>query len=601
MLPLVATLVATLARRGRALPPADLPTYLNTKPGVVYLGSEACKPCHRDIWQSFTRTDMGRSMCLADVPAAMEKVKESVTVYDRAIDRYFKVFTRNGQMYQSEYGVDPGGPSGPGGPRGRVAFEHTERIAYAVGAGENGFSYLIERGGYLFQGPLSYYSKIGKWDLSPAHELGFTRPIEEGCISCHAGLPQPVADRPGLYRRPPFQELAIGCEKCHGPGELHVKARLAGDAVPAGGDPTIVNLARLPGWLANNVCMNCHEKGDAEVLQPGKSYLDFRPGTALDATLAVFKVPLQDGTADASPLLNHYFLMIMSRCYRASAGGLSCLSCHDPHGQPKAAEAPSYYREKCLQCHSTGSCSLPLTTRRSTTPPDDCVGCHMPKKNLTSISHSALTDHRIPARSGQPFPAEAFRAPNPALPGLIHLTAVPGKDDSVPPLTLLNVYAELSGEGPAYRAQYRRLLALAASAEPLSPLVLSLLARDAVAGAQQSSQPNQHGQPGKAGAEAEAIDDLTRAIHLGSTWAPDYELLGQLLARAGRFEEAIGVLSRDVALAPYSPSVYPLLSACYAGLGNKEAAIRTLQDGLKLFPEDASIREMLRKDETGTH
>src|SRR5271157_2189232 len=227
---LVAALATASVPNAKAQHPTELPTYLNTKPGVAYIGSEACKTCHGDIWESYTRTEI-------------EKVKEPVSVYDRTIDRYFKVFTSQGQMYQSEYGLDsnrPSGPGGPGGhigdvgPAGHVAFEHTERIAYAVGAGENGFSYIIDRGGYLFQAPLSYYSTIGKWDLSPAHELGFTRPIEEGCISCHAGLPQPIANRVGLYRQPPFQELAIGCEKCHGPGELHVKARLAGNAIPAG-------------------------------------------------------------------------------------------------------------------------------------------------------------------------------------------------------------------------------------------------------------------------------------------------------------------------------------------------------------------------------
>ena len=664
-LPLVAAFVAATMTRAKAQGPAGLPAYLNTKPGVAYVGSEACKTCHPDIWATYSRTDMGRSMSLGNDPAEIQRAIEPVTVYDRTIDRYFKVFTSNGQMYQSEYAVESGGgrvsdrplcpdklvkrteegecfssaarmpdletekPSSalageaeaPPFLGAHVAFEQTERIAYAVGAGENGFSYLIDRDGYLFQAPLSYYSKIGKWDLSPAHEMGFTRAIEEACIYCHAGLPQPVANRVGLYRQPAFQDLAIGCEKCHGPGELHVKARLAGEAIRAGGDSTIVNPARLPSWLSDNVCMYCHEKGDTEALQDGQTYLDFRPGTPLDATLAIFKVPLKAGTAEASPLLNHYYLMTLSKCYRSRSGGLSCLSCHDPHVRPSAADAPSYYKRKCLDCHSTGSCSLTLTARRSTIPPDDCVGCHMPKRNLTSILHSALTDHRIPARPGEPFPAEAYRARDSAFPGLIHLTAVPGGDDSVPLLTLLNAYAGLAEAGPVYQAQYRRLLAQAASASPSNPQVLSLLARDALAKDQQASPrsgrdsgfgvrgwqkfteappslSSQSGRPawtGKSGGEAEAIDDLTQAIRLGSTWPGDYELLGQLLARAGRFEEAVTVLNRELALAPYSASLYALLGACYAGLGNQEAAIKTLRDGLKLFPADASMREMSQK------
>ena len=111
-----------------------------------------------------------------------------------------------------------------------------------VGTGANGFSYLVQRGDYLFQAPLSFYSKNGSWDLSPAHELGFDRPIVTGCIVCHSGQPQPVANRNGLYRHP-FKELAIGCERCHGPGQLHVEAHTKGTPQGSGADRSIVNPA----------------------------------------------------------------------------------------------------------------------------------------------------------------------------------------------------------------------------------------------------------------------------------------------------------------------------------------------------------------------
>ena len=37
--------------------------------------------------------------------------------------------------------------------------------------------------------------------------------------------------------------------------------------------------------------MNCHQGGNTRVLQPGKDYLDFRPGTPLYET-AIFKLPV---------------------------------------------------------------------------------------------------------------------------------------------------------------------------------------------------------------------------------------------------------------------------------------------------------------------
>lgn len=553
--------------------------YLNTKPGVSYVGSQVCAQCHQAIADSFSQTDMGRSMSLPGSPSQLERVKNPVTVYDKEIDRYFKVFRQGSGIYQSEFALDSSG---------KMIFDHVEKIAYEVGAGENGFSYLIDRGGFLFQAPLSFYTKTGSWDLSPAHELGFTRPIEEGCIMRHSGRAQPVPNRPGLYRRPPFKELAIGCEDCHGPGELHVEARRRGDPVPPGIDPTVVNPAKLPSRLADNICMFCHEKGDVEVLQPGKTYFDFRPATPLDETLVIFKVPLKAGSTESSPLLNHHFLMLLSKCYGASDGRLSCLSCHDPHHQPSAADGPAYYRKKCLACHSTGSCSLPLSERLASSPPDNCVGCHMPQKSLTQISHSALTDHRIPARPDEPYPAEAFHALDAASPGLIRLTAMAAENDTIPPVTLLKAYAELAAQDPAYTAQFRRLLTQVTAAERNDPQVLSMLARDELA-------------ENKPGVESEATEQLTEAIQLGSAWTPDYELLGALLARMGRVKEAASVLEHGIALEPYTPSFYPLLSSCYLVLGNREAAVENLKQGLNLFPEDNAMRDLQRKIESGNH
>ena len=42
------------------------------------------------------------------------------------------------------------------------------------------------------------------------------------CLFCHCNAVEPVADTLNRYRPPLFRGHAIGCERCHGPGELHV-------------------------------------------------------------------------------------------------------------------------------------------------------------------------------------------------------------------------------------------------------------------------------------------------------------------------------------------------------------------------------------------
>ncbi len=351
-------------------------------------------------------------------------------------------------------------------------------LAYTVGSGTNGLTFLIRRGDYLFQAPLSYYSRTHKWEVSPGYEqadLGFGRVVPEECINCHAGRPAPIANRPGAYNSAaPFAELAIGCENCHGPGEAHVKS--------LGKKPgVIVNPAKLAPRLAENICMNCHQRGDARVVQTGKQYLDFHPGEWLFNTAVIVKQPAQTENPQESDLLEHYSAMQASKCFRASDGKLGCLSCHDPHIQPRKQDVSAYYRAKCLTCHSEQSCTLPLATRAAQNPPDDCAACHMPKRSVQQISHAALTNHRIPARAGEPIPLASQTETD----GVIVVNAPPhwvGKLDRV---TLLRAYGELSIKDPSYQRRYAELLDELSKAQPQDAAVQAALGRKSVAGRSQ--------------------------------------------------------------------------------------------------------------------
>ncbi len=262
-------------------------TYENSAPGIAYVGSKVCAGCHQNVYDQYMKTDMGRSMSEV-APSELKKIPTSITIFDKKLDRYFQVSRDASGSYQTEYGLNPDGS---------LAFKDTRKIEYLMGSGHNGFSCIVRQGNYLFEAPLSFYTRDKTWGLSPGYEsqdYGFSRPILVGCAICHSGLPEPDRHAAGAYRDPPFRELAIGCENCHGPGELHVNERVRGDPILADAiDRSIVNPAKLQPWLANNICMNCHQGGDARVLQPGKNYPDFRPGKPLDETLAIFMIPFK--------------------------------------------------------------------------------------------------------------------------------------------------------------------------------------------------------------------------------------------------------------------------------------------------------------------
>ena len=520
---------------------------------------------------------------LASDPSQLNRLPNPVTVFQQNIKRHSTTFRQGSDLYQSQYEIEGD----------REVFRNTHKLEYVIGSGSNGQSYVVRRGESLFQAPLSYYSKPAKWDLSPGFELqdaAFNRPIAAGCVACHSGRANAVRDRLAVYGEPAFHELAIGCENCHGPGQLHIAERSQGLPVSKSGDTSIVNPSRLSPWLADNICMNCHQTGGTRVLQPGKDHQDFRPGTPLNDTVGIFRAEGEKVSAD---LLEHYSSMVLSDCYQKSGGKLSCVRCHSPHNEPSPIEAAAYYRDKCLSCHTNQSCATPLPQRLAQTPSNNCSGCHMPKREIGTIAHSALTNHRIPARAAQPVPEPDLPVSS-GIPGVLHLNAPPGKEPvAVPLLTQLQAYGELLPQNPSYRDRYLSVLDQLATTQPHHPLVLSALARRE----KLKSMPD---------GNARALQFLSQAIAAGSASVIDYQDIAQLLAEAGRAAEAVSVLEKATkalsvhadALQTSESAAHPAERLCESA-ANHEATSRLIP-GRRLHEEADQASRRRTHSKVGT-
>jgi hypothetical protein len=556
------------ANRAPAKTAASGVTFLNSAPGVRYVGSQACKLCHFAIFDKFSRTDMAQSTAPPQALIDRHWLTEPIDIFNSKYNRHYLVFQRGSKVYQSEYELDP---------QGNEVFRHTEELAYVVGTGENGATPVVRRGNFLFQAPLSYYSARKAWDLSPNYEikdLGFTLPVTADCIGCHAGRTQPVMGHEGLYEDPPLVEMGIACERCHGPGELHVHDRKEGVKVSGKIDRTIVNPAKLSNWMADNICMNCHE-GDIRSLQAGKTEGDFRPGTPLNDTMVILKSPI-DPKAEQTPLLEHYYSMTLSACYRNSSGKMGCQTCHDPHVQPADDEAATYFRGKCLKCHGEKACTGDMQARMRQTPRDSCTTCHMTRQPALTVSHSTLTDHRITRTTDEPYPKVALR-PTLAGTGFIHVNAVPGRKDMVAGPALLHAYRqELIRGHLEFKDYYFSLLEKLRKAGSRDPFVLSALAQKA------SSD----------GDSATAIAYAKEVIDRGSTSTFDYLLLDGLLANSWNPAASIALLMRGLEIAPYNNFFYENLATREFQAGDAASAMETLRRGLELNPEDSTLRAM---------
>jgi cytochrome c5 len=276
---------------------------------------------------------------------------------------------------------------------GELIYDHRLPVQYAIGSA--GRSYVMERDGRMFMSPISWYS-IGEWDLTPefaADDSPYQRRAGDQCFACHAGRVDVV---PGFQNRyqSPFAELAIGCERCHGPGRDHVNLRSASFELSPGQQDTIVNPARLEPVRRESVCNQCHLQGVSRVPRYGRTAFDFRPGQSLEDVLTVLTHGTGISDQGTTKAVSQVEQMRESSCFRQSGGKLGCISCHDPHSIPAPRDRVEFYRKRCMNCHGDQECSAPLE-ERVRDQQNSCIDCHMPRRGAHNVAHAAQTDHRV--------------------------------------------------------------------------------------------------------------------------------------------------------------------------------------------------------------
>lgn len=357
---------------------------------VHYVGMQTCRTCHEGIYQTFIQTGMGQSFGMATrEKSAADFSPEHALVYDKDLDYYYHPYFTGDSLYIMEYRL-----------QGKdTVHKRVQRVDYIVGSGQHTNSHIFNQNGYLYQAPITFYTQKHKWDLAPGFEKGansrFQRMIQIECMSCHNGYPDFVANSQNKYVS---LKMGIDCERCHGPGSLHVKEKQAGNIVDTskGPDYTIVNPRRLSPELQNNVCQRCHLQGIA-VLNDGKTFFDFHPGMKLSEVMNVF-MPEYEGAQDKMIMASHVERMKKSQCY-VQSGKMSCITCHNPHVSVKFTPR-SQYLNACQSCHGTAAgqhqCSEKPEVRA--TKNNDCVTCHMPHNSSIDIPHVAVTDHFIRKR-----------------------------------------------------------------------------------------------------------------------------------------------------------------------------------------------------------
>ena len=595
---------------------ADTPAFLaalgihaTTGAAAGYVDDRLCADCHGSIARSFAEVGMARSFYRPSRAAAVERFDE--TFEHPPSGQRFAMTWRGEQLWFRRWQVDTAG---------RPVHVLEQGVDWVLGSGNHSRTYLYRTpSGELWQLPIAWYTQEEDWGMAP----GFDRPDHEGvlrsvqreCLACHDAFPEVPAgsDRFGMPHRFPEQlPQGIGCQRCHGPGAEHVRrARDPGTPFETVTD-AVVNPARLSPDRLRDVCQQCHLQPAVAlpaVRRFARGDYSFRPGEALAAHRVELEA-VEEGRppGDRFEINHHAYQLEQSRCFSASGGALSCLTCHDPHRVvPKELRA-DHYRAACLTCHQVEQCRGPggghgaqkragveplaahgtAAARAGTGPGDplrepgkgvspdlgDCAGCHMPKRRTEDVVHVVMTDHQI-ARG--PFGPELLAPRREADPILAEARFLRPSE------------APTGAEGEIYRAVGVARIGIRADAVPFLEQRLAAGVADPsspageVAAAQEPWLRLAEGQL-LMGRYAAAEASLERALERGPTGGLARVWQGLAAAGQGRREEALARTREATVVDPDLAEAHFNLGRLLLAWGDPAAAIAPLERALALRP-----------------
>jgi predicted CXXCH cytochrome family protein len=319
--------------------------------GAHYVGSKACQSCHQEVYARWTRTAMANVI-------------------------------RDPKLHPDAFAADPAtAPDDLKFSKDDVAFVYGSKWKQRFWK-KSGDTYVPL--------PVQYNLETKKWskfhvadnadwwavhypDPKGDNSARPTAPLCDGCHSVNFNIDT---------KQP--SEWNVGCEQCHGAGSAHVANPIAA---------TILNPARQNFVQANDTCIQCHSQGQPLTNPIKGQYYDWAVGYHAGLQLSDFWklephklgetsfTHFPDGTAHKNRMQGNDF--VQSLMYNR---GVTCFSCHDPHGTENDAMLRKPATEICASCHSPNNQNGPHTAtieehthHAANSPGSQCVACHMPK------------------------------------------------------------------------------------------------------------------------------------------------------------------------------------------------------------------------------
>jgi len=383
---------------------------LTSEPKAAFVGSDACKDCHKQEYDKWQASHHRMAMAAATEETVLGN-------FDNTVFDHFGVESR---FYRKDGGffVHAQGPDGEIGD-----YEITHTFGW----------YPLQQylapfpGGRLQCLPLAWDVEKKRWyhlypdqPIDPADWLYWTNNGQNWngmCAECHStNLIKGYDIRIDTYQTT-WSEISVGCEACHGPGSHHVEwAQLPDMARPQTENyELLVKTSGLSSRQQIDLCAPCHSRRSSlgDNLHRNIDFLDYAIPQLLGEGYYF---------ADGQILEEVYVYgsFMQSKMY---ARDVSCSDCHEVHSIKRIKDGNTL----CLQCHKAtiydskdhhfhkqqGESGEPIKSKDGEILFDVgtgalCEQCHMPGQYYMGIDYRPDHSFRIP----RPDLSETIGTPN---------------------------------------------------------------------------------------------------------------------------------------------------------------------------------------------
>ncbi len=375
-----------------AVPGASCTRDSQTEP-VTFVDSGLCIECHSEEFERWQGSHHDLAMQVASGETVLGNFNNTAFTHFGVTTRFFK---KENRFFVNTEGAD-----------GRLAdFE----IKYTFGV-DPLQQYLIEfPGGRLQCLTVSWDTRQKRWfhlypderilPEDPLHWTGRYQNWNLMCAECHTTNLRKNYDLETDTYATEFDEMDVGCQACHGPGQKHLEwaeKQEEGTETANDGYGLLVDYSGNDSRYQVDACAPCHSRR-ARITDSWRHhglFLDqFRPETLIPGLY------YPDGQILDEVYVYGSFLQ--SRMYMH---GVRCTNCHDPHSTKLWVSGNAL----CTQCHQLQPTEgFPTLLQTDYDSPEhhfhpegsegaQCVSCHMPERTYMVVDPRRDHSFRVPS------------------------------------------------------------------------------------------------------------------------------------------------------------------------------------------------------------